>query len=77
MVEVGSNDNVKLMQVLQKMDSQIRVSNESGMVKVFFPVNTADLAAINNYCFNNGIILNHLLLKKKSLEARFFELTNN
>ena len=28
-------------------------------------------------CFEKGVVLNHLLLKKKRLEARFFELTNN
>ena len=77
MVEVGAQDNEKLIQVLQNMNNQIRVSKEGGMVKVFFPVGTADLESINKYCFNNGIILNHLLLKKKSLESRFFELTNN
>ena len=77
MVEVGAQNNEKLMQVLQNMNNQIRVSKEGGMVKVFFPVGTADLESINKYCFNNGIILNHLLLKKKSLESRFFELTNN
>ena len=27
--------------------------------------------------FNNGVVLNHLNVKKKSLEAKFFELTNN
>ena len=32
---------------------------------------------INRLCFENGIVLNHLILKKKRLEARFFELTNN
>jgi ABC-2 type transport system ATP-binding protein len=77
MVEVGAQDNEKLIQVLQNMNNQIRVSKEGGMVKVFFPVGTADLESINKYCFNNGIILNHLLLKKKSLESRFFELNNN
>ncbi|MEP6949510.1 MAG: ABC transporter ATP-binding protein [Ginsengibacter sp.] len=77
MVETGAQDNEKLMQVLQGMDDQIRVSKEGGMVKVFFPVGTADLESINQYCFSNGIVLNHLLLKKKSLESRFFELTNN
>jgi len=77
MVEVGAQDNEKLIQVLQNMSNQIRVSKEGGMVKVFFPVGTADLGSINEYCFTNGIILNHLLLKKKSLESRFFELTNN
>jgi ABC-type multidrug transport system ATPase subunit len=77
MVEVGSQNNEKLIQVLQNMNNQIRVSKEGGMVKVFFPVGTADLESINKYCFNNGIILNHLQLKKKSLESKFFELTNN
>jgi ABC-type multidrug transport system ATPase subunit len=77
MVEAGAQDNEKLIQVLQNMNNQIRVSKEGGLVKVFFPVGTADLESINKYCFNNGIILNHLLLKKKSLESRFFELTNN
>ena len=77
MVEVGAQDNEKLIQVLENMSNQIRVSKEGGMVKVFFPVGTADLESINEYCFTNGIILNHLLLKKKSLESRFFELTNN
>lgn len=77
MVEVGAQNSEKLIQVLQNMNNQIRVTKEGGMVKVFFPVGTADLESINKYCFNNDIILNHLLLKKKSLESRFFELTNN
>jgi ABC-type multidrug transport system ATPase subunit len=77
MVEVGAQNDEKLIGVLQNLDNHIRVSKEGGMVKIFFPVGTADLEAINKHCFDNGIILNHLLLKKKSLESRFFELTNN
>ncbi len=77
MVEVGAKDGEKLIEVLQKMPNQTRVAKEGGTIKVFYPVGTADLEAINNFCFSNGIILNHLILKKKSLEARFFELTNN
>lgn len=77
MVEVAAADNKKLFEVLSGMSSKAKVINENSVIKIFFPVGTADLSAINNYCFNNGIILNHLILKKKSLEARFFELTNN
>ena len=77
MVEVGAKDSEKLIEVLQNMPNQTRVAKEGGTIKVFYPVGTADLEAINNFCFSNGIILNHLILKKKSLEARFFELTNN
>ena len=77
MVEAAASDNEKLMLTLQKMDANARVVKDGSYIKIFFPVNTADLGAINSYCFSNGIVLNHLLLKKKSLEARFFELTNN
>ena len=77
MVEVGSSDNNKLLELLEGMNTQARVSFEGGIIKLFFPVGTADLSSINSYCFSHGVILNHLLLKKKSLEARFFELTNN
>lgn len=31
---------------------------------------------VNEYCISKGIVLSHLLLKKKSLETKFMELTN-
>jgi ABC-type multidrug transport system ATPase subunit len=77
MVEVGAKDGARLMDILQNMPHITRVAKEGGMIKIFCPVGTANLEAINDFCFNNGIVLNHLLLKKKSLESRFFELTNN
>jgi ABC-2 type transport system ATP-binding protein len=77
MVEVAANDHKKLLEVLNHFPNKTRLSDENSLVKIFFPVGSADLASLNNYCFNNGVILNHLILKKKSLEARFFELTNN
>lgn len=77
MVELGAKDDARLMEILQNMPQITRFAKEGGMIKIFCPVGTANLEAINNYCFNNGIVLNHLLLKKKSLESRFFELTNN
>ncbi len=77
MVEVASGDSEKLIALLKTISNQTRVTKEGGMVKIFFPVGTANLESINKYCFDNGIILNHLVLKKKSLESRFFELTNN
>ncbi len=76
-IEVAASDNKKLFEILLKMDANIKVIDENSVIKMFFPPGKADLAAVNSYCFNNGIILNHLMLKRKSLEARFFELTNN
>jgi ABC-2 type transport system ATP-binding protein len=77
MVEVAAADNNRLLDILKHMNTQSRITFEGGVVKIFFPVGKADLSAVNNYCFNNGVTLNHLILKKQSLEARFFELTNN
>lgn len=77
MVEVSSHNPTLLMEVLSNLPGKTRISNANNFIQVFFPVNTANLEELNQYCFNNGVILNHLLLKKKSLEAKFFELTNN
>jgi len=77
MVEVAAKDHAKLLQALNAMAEKTRIIDENNVVKVFFPVGKADLSAVNSYCFNNGVVLNHLSLKKQSLEARFFELTNN
>ncbi|MDE3183854.1 MAG: ABC transporter ATP-binding protein [Bacteroidota bacterium] len=77
MVEVSAKDHAKLVSVLNSMEEKTRIIDENNLVKVFFPVGKADLSAVNSYCFYNGVVLNHLTLKKQSLEARFFELTNN
>ena len=77
MVEVAAKDHKKLLAVLNAIPEKSKIIDEENVIKVFFPVGKADLSELNNYCFNNGVILNHLTLKKQSLEARFFELTNN
>lgn len=77
LVELAGTDNEKLLSVLQSYPAKNSVVQEAGYIKLYFPVNTANLSDVNQYCFNNGIVLNHLLLKKKSLESKFFELTNN
>jgi len=77
MVEVAATNHKKLLEVLNTLNEKTRIIDENSVVKIFFPVGRADLSAVNNYCFNNGVTLNHLILKKQSLEARFFELTNN
>ncbi len=77
MVEVAARDHQKLLEILNDMAEKTRVVDENNVIQIFFPVGKADLSEINSYCFNHGVALNHLTLKKQSLEARFFELTNN
>jgi ABC-2 type transport system ATP-binding protein len=74
-VEVSAADMAALAEALKHLSAN--VSTVENMVHVVLPKGTARLEEINSFCFNKGIVLNHLLLKKKRLEARFFELTNN
>jgi len=49
---------------------------DNGRVNIHFPIGSAEPGKINQHCFNNGVVLTHLLMKKKSLEAKFLEMTN-
>ena len=76
-VEIGSEDNKKLLLILKSLNNYSNIKEADNLLQLFYPVGTANLGEINKHCFNNGVVLNHLHLKKKSLEAKFFELTNN
>ena len=75
-VEAGAADMQQLTAVLSAMTGYTSMKAQDKIIQLFYPAGTTDVEAINNYCFSNGIVLNHLQLKKKSLEAKFFELTN-
>ena len=76
-VELGASDLDKLRIIIRGMNNYSSLSEDNNLLQLYFPIGKADMTEINQYCFNNGITLNHLQLKKKSLEAKFFELTNN
>lgn len=76
-VEAGATDAQQLLSVLQSYPGASKVKMNEFHVEAFFPTGTANLEAVNQYCFSKGITLNHLRLRKKSLEAKFFELTQN
>ncbi len=77
LVELSATDLNALANLLQQLNKNVAIDNKLNTVHITFPKGTARLDEINSFCFKNGIILNHLILKKKRLEARFFELTNN
>ena len=76
-VELGSADINALQAVLKHFGKEVVVDSATNTVQLMFPQGTAPMEEINSYCFNNGIVLTQLVLRKKRLEARFFELTNN
>ncbi len=75
-VELGSHDKATLLTVLKTMPGYNSIKEELGFIQLTFSLGTANLSEINSYCFKNGIVLNHLRVKRKSLETKFFELTN-
>jgi ABC-2 type transport system ATP-binding protein len=76
-VEIGAEDIDKLRSVIAQLQPESNIHQNGKLIQLFYPVGSARLDEINRHCFNGGVVLNHLQLKKKSLEAKFFELTNN
>lgn len=74
-VELRAADLERLKNILAHLGS-LQINSETNTLSLFITKGTARLDEINRLCFDNGIVLNHLLLKKKRLETRFFELTN-
>jgi ABC-2 type transport system ATP-binding protein len=76
-VEMSAADLPALAAALNSWGHSVTVDEKTNTVQVILPKGTASLETFNRQCFEKGVVLNHLLLKKKRLEARFFELTNN
>jgi ABC-2 type transport system ATP-binding protein len=76
-VELSASDLPALAAVLQQFGTNIKIDEAARTVTLVLPKGTSRAEDINNFCFSKGIVLNHLILKKKRLEVRFFELTNN
>ncbi len=76
-VEVSSNDPDRLKATLENFPGHSSIKQDGKTIRIFFPVGTAKLEDINEFAFKNQIILNQLTVKKKSLETKFFELTND
>ena len=74
-VEIGADNIEQLLQTLQNFPESTSIRKNGQYVEAIFASGDARLDRINQYCFERGIVLNHLRLRRKSLEAKFFELT--
>ncbi|HTI07664.1 MAG TPA: ABC transporter ATP-binding protein [Puia sp.] len=74
---VGAAGLEKLRAVLSGLPGIRQVRDYEQHVQVFFDNGTMDLGTINQYCFDKGVVLNHLQLRKRSLESKFMELTGS
>jgi len=78
-VELGAADDLsrQLPEILAGWPGVRQVRPNEGLIQVFFePGKTPDMAEVNRFCFEKGIVLNHLQLRKRSLESKFMEITS-
>ncbi len=76
-VEISASDIIQLYSAVEHYPLASQVKKQDQFVEIYFPNGAASLEKVNRYCFEKGITLNHMRLRKKSLEAKFFELTKN
>ena len=76
-VETAAANMQQLQSILQQYPGAKKVTVNDPYVELTFPPGAASLEALNRYCFEQGVTLQHLRLRKKSLETKFFELTQN
>lgn len=75
-IELSADDLAALENVLQQMGGFSSIKKLNNFLQLHYSNGDANTAAVNQYCFQNNIALNHLQLKKKSLETKFLELTS-
>ncbi len=76
-VELSAANINALAAVLKHFGKKVIVDESANTAQIIFPKGTAKMEEINQHCFANGVVLTQLVLRKKRLEARFLELTNN
>jgi ABC-2 type transport system ATP-binding protein len=76
-VELASANMEQLKICIAEMGGYTSIREDNHRLQIHYPIGTANMEAINSHCFKNGITLQLLLSKKKSLETKFFELTND
>jgi ABC-type multidrug transport system ATPase subunit len=76
-LELGSDETEKLREVLDRIPGVKEIIRSGNHFQVFFNTPSPEASWLNRFCFEQGIVLNYLQPRKKSLESAFIELTNN
>lgn len=74
LMEIGAADMEQLKTAVGRMEGIESIAAVENYLQVTCSDNIT-AAAVNKFCFENGIVLNRLSEKRKSLETRFLEIT--
>lgn len=74
-IEIKAADIQALQTIISAMPGIRQAKLSEGSLQLAF-ADSIGPQQVNEYCISKGIVLSHLLLKKKSLETKFMELTN-
>src|ERR1044071_570977 len=72
-VELAADNLAALEELLKQMPGIIKIHNDNGSINIQCADNVTG-NQINKWCFDKGIVLSQLNLKKKTLEKRFLEI---
>lgn len=74
-IEIAAADLNALQQTITGLTGIKEHTIKAGLLQLTGDPDVLNPALINRYCFERGVTLTHLSLKKKSLETRFLEIT--
>lgn len=75
--ELSASAPDTLYKALQMYPSVKSVRKKDDYILASFSSGSTTLEAINRFCFEKGIVLSHMMLKRFTLEKKFLELTNS
>lgn len=76
LIELSSDQHEKLADALYGYNGLIKLENQQDHFLMHMDTDQVNLSDINRFCFEKGIVLSQLNLRKKSLEKTFLELTH-
>ncbi len=76
-VEVSSSNMDILYEAMKSYPSIKNISRQNDYLHAAFAAGSVAIEDINRFCFEKGIVLSHMMMKRISLEKRFLELTND
>ncbi|MEP7373053.1 MAG: ABC transporter ATP-binding protein [Chitinophagaceae bacterium] len=72
--ELAADDLVALQTIVQQMNGVLKTSLVDNYLQAVF-ANSVTATSVNQFCFEKGIVLSKLNIKRKSLETTFLEIT--